>query len=400
MYKDVPIRFCFTHDRVRQAIYSLITDNERAQIHLSIGYIYLEVFQEEERTDLLYDLVNHLNIGRPLIHNINKRIELSDLNILAGNTAKKSTAFAAAENYFAIAQSLLPEEQWAKTPEKYFKLLLEHANVALLSGNLTLSDSLCNQLSDIAQSNIDKAAISIIRVQILEYQSKHQEAIDEVRRSLRLFDIHLPENDQEVVQKIHEEIFKLKNYLDRITIDGLKKLPEMKDPEKIIIMQMVFQMVPAAYQSNPQLFVLISLMMFELTCDHGVSPLSCKCFTDCAIILGSALGDYETSYRLAKAAFSLLNRLEAEAFRAAVCYGFTFTSYMRAHYSESLSYYDMSFYKGLETGDIHHAAFALADKLLLLLYTGKNLSECIKETENAITYLNKINISMPQLLPK
>ena len=95
MYKDVPIRFCFTHDRVRQAIYSLITDNERAQIHLSIGHVYLKVFQEEERTDLLYDLVNHLNIGRPLIHNINKRIELSDLNILAGNTAKKSTAFAA-----------------------------------------------------------------------------------------------------------------------------------------------------------------------------------------------------------------------------------------------------------------------------------------------------------------
>jgi len=270
--------------------------------------------------------------------------------------------------------------------------------VALLSGNLTLSDSLCNQLSDIAQSNIDKTKISIIRVQILEYQSKHKEAIDEVRRSLRLFDIHLPEDEQETVQKIHEGILKLKNYLAQTPVEDLGKLPEMKDPEKIIIMQMVFQVVPAAYQSNPRLFVLLSLMMFELTCDYGASPLSCKCFTDCAIILGSALGDYKTGYRLAEAAFSLLNSLEAEAFRAAVCYGFTFTSYMCAHYSESLNNYDMAYHKGLETGDIHHASFALADKLLLLLFTGKNLTECMKETKNAITYLNKINISMPRLL--
>jgi len=397
-YKDVPIHFCFTHDRVRQVVYSLLTDNEKAKIHLSIGYIFLKVYREEEHTDLLYELVNHLYIGRELIHNINERIELSDLNILAGNKAKKSTAYAAAENYFAVAQSLLSDELWAKTPRKYFNLLLERANVALLSGNLTLSENLCNRLSDKAQSNIDKASVSIIRIQIFEYQGKHKEAIDEVRRSLRLFDIHLPENDQEIAQKIQEGIFKLKGYLAQRTIDELKKLPEMNDPEKLIIMQMVFQMVPAAYQSNPPLFVLSSLMIFELTCNYGVSPLSCKCFTDCAIILGAALGDYETAYSLAEAAFSLLNRLEAEAFRAAVYYGFTFTSYMRAHYSESLGYYDMAFHKGLETGDIHHAAFALADKLLLLLFTGKNLAECMQETENAITYLNKINISMPQLL--
>ena len=397
MYKDVPIRFSFTHERVRQAVYSLITDNDRAKMHLSIGYIYLKLFQKEKRTDLLYDLVNHLNIGRELIQNIKELIELSDLNIMAGSKAKKSTAFAAAENYFAIAQSLLSDELWAKTPRKYFKLLIDRANVALLSGNLTLSENLCIRLLDKAQSNIDKASISIIRVQIFEYQGKHKEAIDEVRRSLRLFDIHLPDNDQEIVQKIHKGIFKLKSYLKRITIDGLKNLPEMKDPEKIIIMQMVFQMVPAAYQSNPQLFVLISLMMFELTCEYGVSPLSCKCFTDCAIILGS-LGEYETGYKLAEAAFSLLNRLKAEAFRASVCYGFTFTSYTRAHYSESLNYYDMAYHKGLETGDIHHASFALADKLLLLLYTGKNLNECMQETEDAVTYLNKINISLPQLL--
>ena len=132
---DLQIRFGFAHDHVRQAVYSLIPKIEKLEMHLCIGHEYLKVYRKNKRTDTIFDLVNHLNISKGLIQEKDERIELADLNIIAGNKAKKSTAFAVALGYFETARSLLSEKEWAKRSDKRFELLLEQVNTALLSGD-------------------------------------------------------------------------------------------------------------------------------------------------------------------------------------------------------------------------------------------------------------------------
>ncbi len=101
-----------------------------AEIHLRIGREYLKTFRETNRVEMIFDLVNHLNIGRSLIIEKDDRIELADLNIMAGNKAKKATAFAVALNYFETAGLLLSTEEWADRSGKHFNLLLEQATAA------------------------------------------------------------------------------------------------------------------------------------------------------------------------------------------------------------------------------------------------------------------------------
>lgn len=395
---ELEMRFSFAHDRIRQAVYSLIQDEEKCQIHLSIGNECLRMLRETERTDEIFDLINHLNIGRNLIKDKNQRIELAELNMMAGNKAKKSIAFAVALNYFETSQSLLSEEEWSLMPQKHFCLLLEQAETALLSGDLLKADTICEHLSGIATNNLEKGAISNIKVLILIFQGKLYESIDEVRKTLLLFDISLPENNDEITQKTNEFIMKMQQLLARTPVEELVNLPVMSDPEKLMVMQLLSMVVPPAIQVNYRLFMLVSLMMFEQSLTFGISPLCCKCLGDCGGILQIYLGDYKNGYKLGQTAFALINKFKAESQKPPVYFTFTFISHWRTHYKESLDYYMMSYRTGLETGDLMHATFAIAHKVHMLMWTGKNLTEIKTETKNIIDFLKQAKGAAPLLL--
>ncbi len=396
----IEMRFCFVHDRVRQAAYTLIADNEKPVMHLKIGQEYLKASFQSESMNNIFDIVNQMNSGRELIKDKNERNELSDLNFRAGKMAKKSTAFSTASNYFEISKSLLSEEEWELLPDKRFNLSIEHATAALLSGDYNKANAICEYLSKVAVNILERGAISNIKVLILEFQGKQSEAVDEIRNVLRLFDIKLPENSQEINQGIQEGIGKMQMHISKTPVEELVNLPEMKDPQKLMIMQLLFQVVPPALQTNPPLYILASLMMFDLSLTYGVTVFSSKCFGDCGVIQGSILSDYQTGHRLGESAFAIIKRFKADSLKPAVYFIFTYISHWRVHYDESLKYYDMSYKIGLDTGDVLHAAYAIAHKVHLQINTGKYLNDCKKETENAITFLKQSKIAMPLLLAK
>jgi diguanylate cyclase (GGDEF)-like protein len=402
--QDVPssleMRFCFNHDRVRQAVYSLINGDEKTAIHLKIGKTFLKQCNKSDCIDTIFDIVNQLNLGKDLITDINERIELSDLDLTAGKKAKNSTAFATALTFLESSKSLLSEDEWKNYPQKRFYLASELATCALLSGNLAKANATCDYLSEIAATTIEKGMIANIRVQILEFQARQFEAVDEIRKVLRLFGITFPESQEEIFQKIQEAIGRMQYLLQQTPAEGLVNLPEMDDPEKLMVMQLLFQVIPPALQTNPMLYILASLMMFDLSLTYGVTPLSSKCFGDCGVVQGTMLSDYKTGHKLGEAAFSMIKRFNAEALKPAVYFIFTYISHWRVHYRESLNYYDMSYKKGLETGDLLHTTYALAHKVFLQVYTGKNLIECNKETENAIVLLQAYKTSVPLLLAR
>ena len=395
---DLEIRFGFAHDRIRQAVYSLISENEKSLIHLKIGQEYLNGFRETKRTDEIFDMVNHLNIGKGLMSEKDDRIELADLNIMAGNKAKKSTAFAAALSYFESALSMLSEEEWQIMPEKLFSLLMEQSTAALLSGDLMKADAICQRLSKIAGNNLGKGAVSNIKVLIFVFQGKLYEAIGEIRNTLKLFNVYLPETDAEIGMKTQEGVKKMQQYLAITPVEELVNLPVLNDPEKFMAMQLLFQVIPPALQVNPQLCILVALIMFEITYNNGTSPFSCKCFGDCGVIQGTMLSDYKTGYKLGEAAFALINKFKAESQKSAVYFIFTYLSHWRVHYNESLDYYNMSYKTGLETGDLLHATYAIANKLHLLMWVGKNLTELKAETENTMAFLKQAKGAAPLLL--
>ncbi len=100
----------FLHDRIQQAAYSLIPEEQRAEAHLRIGRLLAAHTPAEKREEAIFEIVNQLNRGAALITLRDEREQLAELNLLAGQRAKATSAYAAALSYLTAGAALLPQD--------------------------------------------------------------------------------------------------------------------------------------------------------------------------------------------------------------------------------------------------------------------------------------------------
>ena len=106
--------YAFLHDRIQEAAYALIREAQRAAVHLRMGRLLVAHTPPEEREEAIFEIVNQLNRGAELITSENERYQVAELNLVAGERAKASTAYASALKYFIAGAALLTNECWQR----------------------------------------------------------------------------------------------------------------------------------------------------------------------------------------------------------------------------------------------------------------------------------------------
>ena len=76
--------FEFLHDRVQQAAYALIPDDQKQLVHLTVGRLLRLACGAEIPDERLFTIVNHFNIGWALVNDPDERRVLAELNLAAG----------------------------------------------------------------------------------------------------------------------------------------------------------------------------------------------------------------------------------------------------------------------------------------------------------------------------
>src|SRR5262249_51163832 len=148
----------FLHARVHEAAYSLIPEHERAALHLQIGRL-LSRHAFRELYDKIFEIVNQVNRGAELIRSREERDHVAELNLLAGERAKSSAAFASALSYFAAGAALLAEESWDRRYELTFALEFHRAECEYLTGAFDAADARLSILSRRTRNFRDAAAV-------------------------------------------------------------------------------------------------------------------------------------------------------------------------------------------------------------------------------------------------
>ena len=132
----------FLHDRIQQAAYSLIPEEQRAEVHLRIGRRLFSGMTEGELTENLFEVANQFNRGAELLIDQDEKAQVAAIDLRAGHKAKGFTAYESARVYFSAGMALLDQSAWSTQYELIFPLWLERAECEFLTGNFDTRSNL------------------------------------------------------------------------------------------------------------------------------------------------------------------------------------------------------------------------------------------------------------------
>ncbi len=382
--------YCFLHDRVQQAAYSLIAEDLEKEIHLKIGRLMLENSPQIEQDEKLLDIVAHLNRGVELIISEVEFTQLARLNLLAGQRAKAAVAYEPALSYLRAGTDILRVDRWGTQYELCYALHMELAECEYLSGNLDQAEMLFDIILNHAGTNLDKAKVYRIKLALYQNIGQSQQALDCGIEGLRLMGYRLPVAPSKIA--ILVEILRAKLLIGRRSAADLLELPEMSDPNIMVVTDLLVSITPPAYFLNKDLFSLAVLKMLNLSLRYGNTQGSSFAYTMYGFILGSVLGDFETGYEFGQMALELNERSNDMPSKCESYMTFGgFITHWRKHIRECYEYLVDGYRAGLESGDFMYAGYCAGFDTAYRLFDGTPLDELDKRCRQYLPVLEKIN---------
>ncbi|MBD2451685.1 AAA family ATPase [Nostoc sp. FACHB-152] len=375
---DVKVDYKFLHDRVQQAAYSLIPDEEKKATHLKIGQLLLQNTTPEARKENVFALVNQLNYGTELLLSKTEKYELAELNLIAGQRAKAATAHDSALKYLQVGLRLLAEESWKCQYELTLSLHSEAAEAAFLSGDFNEMQGFVEVVQQQAQTLLDKVKVYEVQIQAYVLQNKLIEAVNTGLQTLKLLGIEFPE--QVNLSDIGQGLQETAAMLNGLRIENLVNLTQMTDTYKLAAMRLLSSIFAAAYIAAPQLVPLTVCKQVNLSVQYGNASVSPFAYANYGLLLCGVVGDIDSGYQFGQLALSLLSTLNAQEIKAkTVVMVNIFIRPWKEHLRQTLEPLVSAYSTGLETGDLQYAAFGLMLYSYFAYFSGKELTVLEKE---------------------
>ncbi|MEG5065831.1 AAA family ATPase [Microcoleus sp. B3-A4] len=366
-------KYKFLHDRVQQAAYSLIPEEQKRSTHLRIGQLLLKNTPEAEREERIFDIVNHLNVGVELITQEAEQEQLAQLNLVAGKKAKAATAYSAAVEYLNAGRELLTANSW----ESQYKLTLtlheEAAEAAYLNGDFEEMEILAIRVLQQAISLLDKVRVYEVQMQAYMGQYKLQEALGMGLQVLKLLGIEFPNSPNQ--SDIGHALTQTTSILSGKQIENLIDLPQMTDPHQIATIRILSTLFSSAYIALPSLVPLVICKQVDLSVLYGNASVSPPAYAQYAYLL-CAMGDIDTGYQFGQLALSLVSKLNAKAIASKTQYIVAGgVQHWKEHLKNTVELLLSGYFIGLETGELEFAGYSISVYINHSYFSGKPLTQ-------------------------
>ncbi len=377
----------FVHDRVHEAAYSLIPEEDRATVHLQIGRLLIAVMPADKIAERIFNLVNQFNRGAALISDPSEKSRVAELNLLAGRKARAATAYAAACSHLSVGISLLDREGWESHYDLAFNLWLLRAECEFLCGNFQEAEGLISELLERAASKADKAAAYRLRIDLHIIKSEHTKAVDTALECLQLFAIQLSAHP--TWEQVRTECEKVWQTLGERSIESLIDLPSMTDPEIQAAMRVLSVVYSSAFSIDINLFYLYICHTVTLTLKHGTTDASAHGYAYFGFILGPAFHRYSDGYRFAKLGVDLVEKHGVAAYKAKVYMTVAWVAIWTQPVTTALDFVQAAFRAAVESGDLTYACYCCDWTVTDLLARGDHLDEVWRESEKSLDFVRR-----------
>ncbi|WNG26232.1 AAA family ATPase [Cystobacter fuscus] len=377
----------FLHDRVQQAAYSLIPEDQRSAAHLRNGRLLLAQLPPAEIEERIFDVVNQLDRGVSGVVSPEEKERLAELNLLAGRKAKASTAYLSALKYLSAGVALLSGRCWEDQYALAYALHEELAECEFLSGGIEEAERLLTGVLERARTRADKATVYRVLIELHVTKAESARAVDIALECLALFGLHLsPHPDWSEVEAEYEQVWA---NLGGRRIEDLLELPLTTDPEVQTTMRVLSALFAPAYFTDHNLYYLHLCHMVNISLHHGTTDATPHGYVQFGLMLGSAFHRYQDGYRFGRLACDLVDTQHFLAYKAKVNLAMAILSHWSRPLREDLDYIQIAFQTATETGDISIACYCCENLIAAELSQGVPLSEVYRETEEKLDYVRK-----------
>jgi predicted ATPase/signal transduction histidine kinase/tRNA A-37 threonylcarbamoyl transferase component Bud32 len=367
----------FLHDRVQQAAYALIDENQKQAVHLQIG---MSLWQQtgESLSENVFAIVDHLNLSLELVTELAEREAIAQLNLLAGQKAKAATAYKAMLEYLTTGIELLSSECWESQYNIALMLYEAAAEAAYLCGNFDEMERWATIVLQQAKNILDKVKVYEIEIQTCIAQTRLMDAIALGLQVLEQLGVMIPSTptELETQQMLEETAANLKQQ----TMAEIVDLPAMTDPYKLAAMRILSRSISFGYQAATDLLPFIICEKVNLSIHYGNAPSSAQAFALYGLLVSGTANDIELAYQLGQLALRIVERSNTKAVECKpfhmVAVG---TTHGKSHVSNALPLFRRSYQSAMEIGDFEYASYAAVDGCQYSYFCGTELTALAQE---------------------
>ncbi|TNE47807.1 MAG: GAF domain-containing protein [Deltaproteobacteria bacterium] len=369
--KDTAYRF--SHDRVQEAAYALMTEDEKAATHLKVGRFLLDKYSESGNVELLYDIVSHIQQSPAEELSHAERLQLADLALKAGRQSQQAGAFESAFGVLQWGCSLLGESRWEEHYEVTRTLVSVIAEVGPACRDREQVEPFLDELLTHGRTLEDQFPAWESRSLALIADSKMREAIDVINRFFAL--TKTPPVEVIHPLKLAWSVLKTFWLLGRRKPEDLVDLPRVEDPLTRGILDLQVQSSKAYNLYNPGLAPTMILRDVRGVLQHGITEYNIQAWSGLGGVFAGVFGWVDLATRYSELTYKHLERLRNSANSAFV----QFTTLMMidcwtlSHADIAKKLHQLRLH-AFETGSLPTAHISLGTEVILLYKAGRPFS--------------------------
>ncbi|MBC1221195.1 AAA family ATPase [Nostoc sp. UCD121] len=370
----------FLHDRVQQAAYALIPEHRKQVTHYSIGQLLLGKLSEVEQSEMLFDIVNHINFGQSLLTHKDEKEKIARLNLAAAQKAISSTGYEAAIRYLETGIGLLEAEAWISQYDLMFNLYRTLCAAQLSNASYEQLSATTKVALEHIFSAVDRADIRVFQITQYTLQGECEEAVQ--TGLIGLHELGIEIKGKNLTELVREEFAAVAKSLENRSIYSLLTLPTVSDPVIQAMIKLIVVDISAYITANIELYCFISLRVVRLCIEHGNIAESIKAYANYGLLLSLMKGQYQQGYEFADLAVQLSYKLNSKSqqCKAEMLFGGFIQVWSKPIAGAAVINYK-GFLASMESGNVQFAAYNLVGNIFNRLFQSENLTTVAEDNE-------------------
>jgi len=378
------IEFDFVHDRVQQAVYSLVPDAARSRTHLAAGRGILALAPASLPENTLFAVAEHLRVAEVIVSEPQERTRFAHLELRAARHAKQATAYHSACKYLQAGFAYLPTNAWSTNSRLIADLHRERVECEYLAGNPESAINFFTPLLARTKTRVEKAYLYALLATLETNRGRLSVALAAGRDGFALFGFILPEKGSALT--VMGNLARFQVLKRGHTFESLRALPQLQDEEVRAQMEISVASSAAAYFTDTNLTVHLLLRIANLSLQHGACEISGYGFIGVGLVL-AGMHQYESAYEYGRLADSLNERFGDVKHRTKVSlFWATFMMVWVRPFQDVQKKLSDTSRIGLETGDIIYSVYCAVTEALLMMVVGDSV-EALKSHCDALLLL-------------